>query len=83
MDATGYRKLHFSTDDLPAHNRIEEVCEIYGRTIIKHDIEPVGEEPFHFEADLCGVADLGVAAVVISTAPCCVRSGATLRLCGC
>lgn len=68
MDSAGYRRLHFSTDDLPAHNRIEEVCEIYGRTIIKHDIEPVGEEPFHFEADLCGVATLGVAAVAIS--PC-------------
>jgi AraC-like DNA-binding protein len=68
MDATGYRKLHFSTDDLPEHNRIEEVCEIYGRTIIKHDIEPVGEKPFHFEADLCGVAGLGIAAVTIS--PC-------------
>jgi AraC-like DNA-binding protein len=68
MDATGYRKLHFSTDDFPAHKRVEEVCEIYGRTIIKHDIEPVGEEPFHFEADLCGVAGLGMASVVIS--PC-------------
>jgi AraC-like DNA-binding protein len=68
MGATGYRKLHFSTDDLPERNRIEEVCEIYGRTIIKHDIEPVGEEPFHFEADLCGVAGLGVAAVAVS--PC-------------
>jgi AraC-like DNA-binding protein len=68
MDATGYRKLHFSTDDLPEHNRIGEVCEIYGRTIIKHDIEPTGEGPFHFEADLCGVAGLGIATVVIS--PC-------------
>jgi len=68
MDATGYRKLHFSTDDLPAHNPIEELCEIYGRTIIKHDIEPVGEGPFHFEADLCGVEGLGIAAVAIS--PC-------------
>jgi AraC-like DNA-binding protein len=68
MDATGYRKLHFSTDDLPEHNRIEEFCEIYGRTIIKHDIEPVGEEPFHFEADLCGVEGLAIAAVAIS--PC-------------
>jgi AraC-like DNA-binding protein len=35
MDTTGYRRFHFSTDDLPAHNRVEEVCELYGRTVVK------------------------------------------------
>jgi AraC-like DNA-binding protein len=68
MDTAGYRTLRFSMDDVPEHRRIEEICEIYGRTIIKHDIEPIGDGSFHFDAELHSVAGLGLAAVAI--APC-------------
>ena len=59
------KRIQFSTDNLPEHDRIETVCEIYGRTIIKHDIEPIGDGPFRFEADLYGVPGFGLAAVTI------------------
>jgi AraC-like DNA-binding protein len=68
MATTDYKSLRFSLDDVPGHRRIEEICEIYGRTIIKHDIEPIGDGPFHFDADLHSVAGLGLASVAI--APC-------------
>ncbi|MFZ3360935.1 MAG: AraC family transcriptional regulator [Xanthobacteraceae bacterium] len=53
--------LRFSTDDYPAQNRIEAYREIYGRTILRHDIEPIGDQPFHFEATLCSLPGLGMA----------------------
>ncbi len=68
MDTSAPKMLHFSTDDFPEHKRIEAYREIYGRTIVKHDIEPIGDQPFHFEATLCSVAGLGLASSVFS--PC-------------
>ena len=43
------KKLRFSTDDFPEHKRLDAYREIYSRTIVKHNIEPLGDEPFHFE----------------------------------
>jgi len=55
------KTLRFSTNDFPEHKRIDAYREIYSRTIVKHDIEPLGDVPFHFEADLCGLPGLGLA----------------------
>jgi AraC-like DNA-binding protein len=60
--------LRFSTDDFPQHKRIDAYREIYSRTIVKHDVEPLGDQPFHFEADLRSLPGLGVASSVFS--PC-------------
>jgi AraC-like DNA-binding protein len=68
MVQTPPRMLRFSTGDFPEHSRIEEICEIYGRTIIKVDIEPIEDRPFRFEANFYGVPNLGLASTVI--APC-------------
>ena len=68
MDPSPFNAFRFSIDDFPEHDRIETVCEIYGRTIIKHDIEPISDAPFHFDADLCSVPGLGIGSVSIS--PC-------------
>ena len=46
------KKLRFSTDDFPEHKRIDAYREIYSRTIVRHDVEPLGDQPFRFEADL-------------------------------
>jgi AraC-like DNA-binding protein len=62
------KMLRFSTDDFPEHKRIEAYREIYSRTIVKHDAEPLGDQPFRFEADLCSLPGLGLASSIIS--PC-------------
>ncbi len=55
------KTLRFSTDDFPEQKRIDAYREIYSRTIVKHDIEPLGDGPFHFEADLRSLPGLGLA----------------------
>ena len=61
MDATPSRMLRFSTDDFPEHKRIDAYRDIYSRTIVKHDIEPVVDQPFRFKAELCSLPGLGLA----------------------
>jgi AraC-like DNA-binding protein len=68
MDPVPIKRLRFSTDDFPEHKRIEAYREIYGRTIVKHDVEPLGDQPFHFEAELRSLPGLGLASSVFS--PC-------------
>ena len=53
--------LRFSTDDYPERDRIEALREIYGRTIIKHDIEPTQDRPVRFTASLHALPGLGLA----------------------
>jgi AraC-like DNA-binding protein len=60
--------MRISTRDLPEHNRIATICDLYGRTILKHDIEPIGDRPFEFEASLYSLPGLGLASTVIG--PC-------------
>jgi AraC-like DNA-binding protein len=67
-DSIAARVLRFSTDDFPKHKRIEAYREVYSRTIMKHDIEPAGDGPFHFAASLCNLPGLGLASSSIS--PC-------------
>jgi AraC-like DNA-binding protein len=55
------KTLRFSTDDFPEHKRIDAYREIYSRTIVKHDVEPLGNQPFRFEADLRSLPGLGLA----------------------
>ena len=68
MDATGSTVTRISTHDLPARNRVGAFCEIYGRTILKHDIEPIGDRPFEIESALYNVPGLGLASTMIT--PC-------------
>jgi len=60
------KTLRFSTDDFPEHKRIDAYREIYSRTIVKHDVEPLGDQPFHFEADLRSFPGLGLASSHVS-----------------
>jgi AraC-like DNA-binding protein len=68
MDATPLKLLRFSTDDFPEHKRIEAYREIFGRTIVKHDMETIGDRPFRFDSALCGLPGLGLASWTIT--PC-------------
>ena len=58
--------LRFSSDILPEQERVSASREIYGRTILRHDIEPLPDHPFGFEAMLYAVAELGFASGVVS-----------------
>jgi len=55
------KEHRFSTDDFPEHRRIDAYREIYSRTIVKHDVEPLGSQPFRFEAELRSLPGLGLA----------------------
>jgi AraC-like DNA-binding protein len=60
--------MRISTRDLPERNRIAAICELYGRTILKHDIEPIGDQPFEFESNIYSLPGLALASTTI--APC-------------
>jgi AraC-like DNA-binding protein len=68
MERISSRMLRFSTNDFPEHKRVDAYREIYSRTIVKHDIELLGDQPFRFEADLGSLPGLGVASSFFS--PC-------------
>jgi AraC-like DNA-binding protein len=74
MIAPAAKMLRISTDDWPEQERLEALREVYGRTIMKHDIEPIRGHDIHFKADLFSVPDLGLATSYAS--PCrAVRDG--------
>ncbi len=56
----------FCSDDIPEHDRIPYVREVYGRAIVKHEIEPCPESPFHWQSTLRGMPGLGLASSVVS-----------------
>jgi AraC-like DNA-binding protein len=68
MRQPGPGKIQLSTDDLPERQRLETVREVYGRTIIKVDLEPLPDQPFRFQATLASLPDLGLACGTVS--PC-------------
>lgn len=68
MDQVPIKMLRFSTDDLQEHKRIDAYREIYSRTIVKHDIEPIAGQPFRFRANLCSLPGLGLASSLFT--PC-------------
>jgi AraC-like DNA-binding protein len=63
MTAVDNEILRISTDDLPERDRLEFVREIYGRTIIKHEIEPIPGGPFYLHGVLRRLPGLGIASL--------------------
>jgi len=51
---------------LPEAERLSASREIYGRTILRHDIEPFDEHPFCFEAMLYAVPEMGFVSGAVS-----------------
>ena len=56
-------ELRFSTDDLPERDRLPIWREAFGRTIVKMDMEPIGDGPFRSRADIQMLPNLSIAAV--------------------
>jgi hypothetical protein len=59
--------LRFSTDDLPERDRLPIWREAFGRTIVKMDMEPIGDGPFRSRADIQMLPNLSIA--VVSSSP--------------
>jgi AraC-like DNA-binding protein len=55
--------LRFSTDDLPERDRLPIWREAFGRTIVKMDMEPIGDGPFRSRADIQMLPNLSIAFV--------------------
>jgi AraC-like DNA-binding protein len=52
--------FRFSTDAFPERDRVGAWREVFGRTVVKLDIEPLDRNGFHAEATVCQVPGLGV-----------------------
>jgi AraC-like DNA-binding protein len=50
----------FSTTDFPERERLTAWREIFGRTVVKLDIEPIGGGPFHSRATVCRLPGFGL-----------------------
>jgi AraC-like DNA-binding protein len=68
MDATAGAAgaLHFSTDDLPEHDRVTLFRDVYARSIINFDIEPLPDASFQFSGAFQKLPRLGLASGVCS-----------------
>ncbi|MCP3473910.1 helix-turn-helix domain-containing protein [Bradyrhizobium sp. CCGUVB1N3] len=58
-----FAPIRFSTDDLSQHDRLAHWREVSGRTIMKMDMEPLGDEPFRCSAALRMLPGLAIAAL--------------------
>jgi AraC-like DNA-binding protein len=60
-----------STAELPERDRLQMAHDMYVRTIFRHELTPLGDEPFRFAATLYRLPRLGVGSV--SLTPCQTR----------
>jgi hypothetical protein len=73
MDPIVPKFMQLSADDLPERDRLEIIRAVYGRAILRHDFEPMGDGLFQFHASLDDVPALGLASTDIS--PCIAARG--------
>jgi hypothetical protein len=53
----------FSSDDVAERDRLAFMREVYGRVIVKHDLEPQADSPFRCRTVLRRVPGLGLASI--------------------
>src|SRR5258708_14335541 len=58
--------MRLSTEDLPVRNRQEIIHEMYARTVFRADLETQKGTSFHWDVQVYGLPDLGVAAAAFS-----------------
>lgn len=75
-DMTPPSSLFLSTASLPARDRLPVWREVFGRTMVRLDIEPTKGTTFHAEGELCALPDAAFASVEVSP----VRVSRTHRL---
>jgi AraC-like DNA-binding protein len=59
--------IRLCSDDIPERDRVAFVREIYGRMIVKHEIEPYDGGPFQWQGLLQSLPGLGLASTVLSS----------------
>ena len=62
-----FASMHFSTEALPARERVPMLREFVGPLVSRMDIEPLGDGPVHFEIAARAVPDLAVARLAFSS----------------
>jgi AraC-like DNA-binding protein len=67
--------VRLCSDDIPERERIPYVREVYGRAILRHEIEPCRDSRFYWRSALRSMAGLGLATSVVSA----VRTYRTLE----
>jgi len=60
--ANGFGSCQFSTDVLPARDRVAAFRELFGRHMVKVEFEPL-EQPVHVDVRLLSLPGLGVASI--------------------
>lgn len=55
--------LRFSTDDLPERERFSAWQDTFGQTVVKMDMQPIGDEPFRSHAEICLLPNLTIASI--------------------
>jgi AraC-like DNA-binding protein len=58
--------VRFCSDDIPERDRLAYVREVYGRAIVKHEIEPCPDSRFHWTSALRTMPGLGLASTCVS-----------------
>ena len=61
-----FAQWRFSTDDLAEKDRLTIWREVCGRTMMRTDMEPLNDEPFHCTADISMLPGLAVSSIVTS-----------------
>ncbi|WP_378946950.1 AraC family transcriptional regulator [Mesorhizobium sp. ANAO-SY3R2] len=56
-----FSSFRVQTDQLPAHERLPVLREVYGRTILKADLEPVGDTPVGMDMRVRLLPGVGIA----------------------
>jgi AraC-like DNA-binding protein len=64
--ANDFASMHFSTDALPARERVPMVRDFVGPVLARFDIEPAGDAPLHFEIAARVVPELAVSTLTFS-----------------
>ena len=64
----GEASFRFSTDDLPERDRLAIWREAFGRSVVKLDMEPVGDGPLRIEGHIQALPNLAIASFSSSPA---------------
>jgi AraC-like DNA-binding protein len=65
--AGGFAPFRLSLDDLPAKNWTEVLRDVYARTMVKHELEPLTDAAARLDATLWALPGLGLSAVTCSS----------------
>jgi AraC-like DNA-binding protein len=64
--ASDFTIMRFSTDALPERDRVPMLCDFIGPLVARVDIEPVPDQPLHFEMVARALPDLAISTLAFS-----------------